>query len=99
MVKRRQRGWALVRSGQCHNATVLLVVSLLGVREHPGLGNSITEYQEVLGGALSPPRPVERDLLGALLDERADPDAEVGGDDVRQAEARQAFELVDVELE
>ena len=59
----------------------------------------ITEYQEVLRGPLAPPGPVHRDLPDALLDERADPDAEVGGNDVRQAEARQAFELVDVELQ
>ena len=79
----------------------MLVVNLLVFQSFlcAHVCNLITEYQEVLRGPLAPPRPPERDLPDALLHERTDPDAEVGGHDVRQAEAREAFELVDVELE
>ena len=42
--------------------------------------------------------PVSGDLLGALLDQGPDPDADVGSDDVHQPEAGNALELVDVQL-
>ena len=45
------------------------------------------------------PRPVVGDLHVGLLDEGADPHAEVGGHNVGEAEAGDELEAVDVQLE
>ena len=69
-----------------------------GARDSRFQGLSFTQDHEVLGDATVEPGPVDCNLLVALLDQGPDPDADVGGNDVSQAEAGNAFELVDIQL-
>ena len=58
----------------------------------------LTQDHKIFRGSQSPVNPVSGDLLGALLGQGPEPDADVGGDDVHHAKAGDALELVNVQL-
>ena len=59
----------------------------------------LTQHHKVLRDPVPQLRPVEGDVLVALLDQGSNPDAEVHGHDVGQPEPGHELELVDVQLE
>ena len=59
----------------------------------------ITENHVIFGDSETSVDPVSGDFLGALLCQGPHPDANVGGDHVHHAEASDALELVDVQLD